>query len=393
MASPAAAIQQLVPEQTHPPASTRPRPVERAVGEELLAQAGALAKRWAIALIVARAPDEIGDVPLEELASEAPALCAGILRAVRSERELERLLDVADPEHVAAERVAALCGARDASQAALAVEELRRVLWQALLAQPLDDRGGAAGEACDRLAHVCSLVLAAGLAIPAGDAEGVGPADGAGTQPLPSQPAGGPSPARAIIVDEHEETPGGAGVEIAARDERVEAGPAAWIGAIGARLERFGEDGVPFAVLLAEVLDAERLRAHEPPGEPERVTAALEQVLRAELRARARTRTGLHLGAGLREEGSLTRERAGRLWMLVPDTDRSGALRLAERLEEFASALRTSRGNRVAVVVGAASCPQDGREASALAAHADVGVYAARAHARRSPGVGEPART
>jgi GGDEF domain-containing protein len=78
--------------------------------------------------------------------------------------------------------------------------------------------------------------------------------------------------------------------------------------------------------------------------------------------------------------------------MLVPDTDRAGALRLAERLEESAGTLRTSRGSRVAVAVGAASCPQDGRVAAALAAHADVGVYAAR-QARRAPGAGEPARS
>jgi hypothetical protein len=372
--------------------------VEEAIGEELLAQAGMLAKRWAIGLIVARPPHEIGEVPLEDLASEAPALCAAILRAVRCERDLERLTDPADPEHAAARRLASICGAHDASQLALAVEELRALLWQALLAQPLEDPERLAGEACDRLAHVCSIVLACALAgREPGEDEPAAAAVAGATRSLPLRPSAREhGPARAAIVDERDEDRGApsspAGAEIAARDERVEAGPAAWIGALGARLERFAEDGVPFAVLLAEVVDAERLRAHEPPGEPERLTAAFEQLLMTELRAHAGVPARPPWGRAPREEGSLTRERVGRLWMIVPDTDRAGGLRLAERLHERAAGLRTSRGSRVPVALGAASCPQDGRDASVLAAYADVAVHAARAQLRRSPGAGEPAR-
>jgi predicted signal transduction protein with EAL and GGDEF domain len=36
------------------------------------------------------------------------------------------------------------------------------------------------------------------------------------------------------------------------------------------------------------------------------------------------------------------------------------------------------------VAVGTAVCPQDGREAAALAAHADIGLLAARAAGRAS---------
>ena len=42
-------------------------------------------------------------------------------------------------------------------------------------------------------------------------------------------------------------------VEIAIRDARGEAGPAAWIRSIGEHLDRFERDGLPFAVVLMEV--------------------------------------------------------------------------------------------------------------------------------------------
>jgi predicted signal transduction protein with EAL and GGDEF domain len=61
-----------------------------------------------------------------------------------------------------------------------------------------------------------------------------------------------------------------------------------------------------------------------------------------------------------------------------------------------ASAVR-HRGAPLELAVGSAVCPDDGREAPALAAHADVGLYAARSAARtglarRAASVDEPAQ-
>jgi len=88
--------------------------------------------------------------------------------------------------------------------------------------------------------------------------------------------------------------------------------------------------------------------------------------------------------------GWLTRERPGRYWLLAPGTDRLGAVRLAESLRLTVAGGTTRLGGRMAVAIGTAVCPDDGERAPALAAHADIGLYAARAEARaatlRPPG-------
>ena len=158
--------------------------------------------------------------------------------------------------------------------------------------------------------------------------------------------------------------------QIEIRDERggEDGGPGAWIGSIGRRLERHRHDGSPFAVLLVEIVGIERLRQAEPPEELARLASQVEEAL----------------ARGLRPADSLTRESAGRYWLLAPQTDAAGGQLLAERI---ARAVRSSAGHRGApleVAVGIAVCPDDGRQASALAAHADVELYAARAAGRSS---------
>jgi GGDEF domain-containing protein len=185
--------------------------------------------------------------------------------------------------------------------------------------------------------------------------------------------AQGPAPSAAVLVDELaprepvEPAPApGEPVEIEIRDERGEHGPSAWIASIGRRLERYERDGVPFAVLLVELVDVERLRHAELPGEVARLTGLVETALARELRP----------------ADSLTRESPGRYWLLAPETDSASARTLAERL---ASAVRSAVGNRGApleVAVGVAGCPADGDQAAALAAHADIALYAALAAGR-----------
>ncbi|HYM53815.1 MAG TPA: hypothetical protein VES97_00520, partial [Solirubrobacteraceae bacterium] len=158
--------------------------------------------------------------------------------------------------------------------------------------------------------------------------------------------------------------------EIEIRDERGDGGAAAWIGSVGRQLERFDQDGLPFAVLLVEVLDIERLYRGGRPGDASRVADAVEESIAAELR---------------RLSGSLTRESAGRYWLLAPHTDRAGAPSLAEQLARaVASAAIRTTGASLEVAIGTAVCPDHGREAAALAAHADVELYAARSAARSS---------
>ncbi len=156
-----------------------------AVGETpvdtLLARVDELARRWAIALILDRRLERIGEVPLEDIAHEAPALFAQAIRALQSDAELERLAAVGvSRDHAASTpvgRLATLAGARSGSAVVEAVEALRGVLWEALvdelgspsLASAPAELVAALG---DRLAFVCATALAAAVAqdpaVPAG---------------------------------------------------------------------------------------------------------------------------------------------------------------------------------------------------------------------------------
>ncbi len=417
----------------------------------MLARADELARRWAIALILARPLDGIGEVPLGELAREAPLLCAQALRAVQSDVELERLTGRGAPtgreDSAAARRLAAICGVRDPAAIVDAVEALRGVLWEALLGELKEPPARLVGDIADRLSYVCAALLAAAIETarpPAGerggDAQGaVGPsvpatrvrprepslASAAGSdavivderppasaassvkerppsraesppQPLPeppSQPAPAPWASRGrerpLSWDESPPVPpratraraglppwdrpqpvlpGAPEAEIEIRDERGEEGPAAWIGSIGAQLERFERDSLPFAVLLVELVDIERLHRRESPEELSRLAGQMERALAAEI--------------GAPSSGSLTRERPGRWWLLAPGTVRARAERLAERLAHAVASGASHRGAPLAVAIGTAVCPEDGRETAALAAHADVGLYAARSTVR-----------
>ncbi len=338
-----------------------------------------------MALVLARPPGRIGEVPLQEIARRAPRLCELLLRSLESDAELERLTgeraEHGRGESAGARELASIAGAQDPPAAVIAVEALRGVLWEALLGE-LRVRGAErtalrrVADLADRLAYVCARTLAAALGAMASPA----PA-GAARADVPAAHRHVSASAReAVIVDERapgDPVPAAAStapagelaawpraVEIEIRDERREAGPAAWIGSIGGQLARFEADGRPFAVLLVEL---GRLRRDGPTGAESPLAVQVEDLLAGEV-------------APLR--GSLTREAPGRYWLLAPDTDRAGAQRLAERLSDVVGSLLRARMSPAEVALGSAVCPADGREAATLAAHADIELYAARSAAR-----------
>ena len=195
-------------------------------------------------------------------------------------------------------------------------------------------------------------------------------------------PAGGSARGPAIIVDELEQASAGEpaavessepqDMEIEIRDQRVRPGPSAWIAAIGHRLDEFRRDPRPFSVLLIEPLHPAAMGELSGAGE---LADRIERVLAAELSSRAseRPRAAAEL---------ITREAPGRWWVLSSEPDRAAAEVLALRLARAGAEVRGALGDPVELAVGTAVCPADGSEPSALAAHADVGLYAARAAAR-----------
>ncbi len=290
----------------------------------------------------------------------------------------------------------ALAAACDARAAVAAVEELHDALWGGMLAALREPSAEEVAELATRLAHLSAALLGASLAEGrrgpgaaretgerAGQREPVARAQEPGV-PL-AEPRG-----RGWIVDERATghappeseppaesrwagptvqaargappLPAMALGEIALRDERAHAaGAPAWLGVIARELRRFELDHRPFAVLVLELRDLERLRIALAPQELERLGEALEQAI---------TET---LPAGVEPPVA---QSPGREWLLLPGCDGAAARAVAERM---VAAVRV----RVpaapgGVIGGVAVCPWNGRTVPALAAHADVDLYAAR---------------
>jgi GGDEF domain-containing protein len=154
--------------------------------------------------------------------------------------------------------------------------------------------------------------------------------------------------------------------EIEIHDVRREEGSAAWISSVGRMLARHREDYLPFAVLLIEIVDVAHLERSETPHDLHGIVAQVESAL----------------GRGMRASDELSRETLGRYWLLAPDTNGTGARMLAERLARLVRSSATHRNVPMEVAIGISVCPEDGVDAPALAAHADLGVYSARATGR-----------
>jgi GGDEF domain-containing protein len=166
------------------------------------------------------------------------------------------------------------------------------------------------------------------------------------------------------------------GIEIRdTREDERSTNPSAWTGSIGRRLERYYEDRLPFAVLLIEIIDIERLARAESPQELAGLTTRVERAI----------------GVELRPADLLTHEALGRYWLVTPETDAAGARQLAERLARAVRVAAQHRGVPLEIAIGIAICPEHGQDAAALAAHADVGVYTARASGRAVAPADDPA--
>ncbi len=281
-------------------------------------------------------------------------------------------------------------GAERLARAARAARELSETVWDCLQEQIAGAEPGSARALAERLAEVSATValLLEAQAL-AGErakreAGGRGPAARSADVERRKPPEPVPAPAGARLVDEQAPTAtvtpfaaraqsqspqtstAGAETEIEIRDVRREEGASAWITSVGRMLARYGQDRLPFAVLLIEIVDVAHLERSETPHDLHGIVAQVESAL----------------GRGMRSTDELSRETLGRYWMLAPETNGTGARMLAERLARLVRGSATHRGAPMEVAIGIAVCPDDGTEAPALAARADLGVYSARATGR-----------
>jgi hypothetical protein len=200
-----------IPAPRHP---ARARPVAELPLDELLARPDELARRWAAVLVLERPLERIGEVPLERLADEGPALCAQVVRAIGSDAELARLLAPAgggrQEAFAPAARLGEIAGAGDAGEHVRVIEALRAILWEELLGElhwPAFDRlpPRLLADLADRLAHVCASALEVALSPRAAAAPRVPlpPEPDAAARREPTGPA--PRPTGAVLVDERAE--------------------------------------------------------------------------------------------------------------------------------------------------------------------------------------------
>jgi len=341
----------------------RPHPVAD-VPPAALADGQAPAKGWLLALVAARPLRDAPALPVPDLARDAPALCAAVLRAVGAEAELRRLESGGDLAGLAA-RAGDLAGAGGPAGAVAAVAALRGALWEALTTTmaPLDAPTTAA--LAERLAFVCDAVAAAtlGAVAPAGAVASPGvvaplraPAPpGASASPgAVASPGASASPGADAPPAQAAPTSGDDDVaSFRVRDARGD-----WEGAV----ERLAAGARPFALLAVEVDDAPRLAAADAPG-------AAEALARVERAVRDELRPGDVLG----------REEDGRLWIVAADLGATGARALAERLADAVAAVPPVQGAALTVSIGLAASPAGGADPDELTARADESLYAARA--------------
>jgi GGDEF domain-containing protein len=136
-----------------------------------------------------------------------------------------------------------------------------------------------------------------------------------------------------------------------------------WGASIERRVARHRADGLPFAVLCLELVDADRLTAADVDRD---VVAALEAAEAA-------------IVAQLRPADALIRERPGRYWLTTPDTDASDGRALGHRIASAVADLPPHRGVPLQVAVGVTTCPADGSDARSLEDAAEEALFAARA--------------
>lgn len=188
----------------------RARPVADAPVDELVGHADELARRWAVSLLAARALAEMANVPLQQLARQAPALCAQLSRALCSDAELAQLLEgpggreSSDPERPATSWAWIAAGG-GASDAVHDIEALRSVIWTAVRELLRDPPASQVADLADRLAFVCACVLGEVLAqrVPLAAAGASRPsAPRQAEQVLYSSPPSAPGGRRAVLIDE-----------------------------------------------------------------------------------------------------------------------------------------------------------------------------------------------
>jgi GGDEF domain-containing protein len=255
------------------------------------------------------------------------------------------------------------------SRAAEAAEQLCQALWEALHEQLRIGSAEQVATLADQIADVSRSVSALVRLTPEREESDrtrireqapIGAEESEGARAGGTQALGDVEHAAAVIVDEQSEA---LDAPIAIRDERRGAQGTPWGTVVQRGIDRYLVDREHFAVLLVELLDAERLRLAQSPIDAERQIREVEAAMVQELRP----------------ADALVREAHGRYWLVAPATDAPVARALASRIAAAARRSASHRGVPLEVAAGIAFCPEHGVEVGSLLGHAEVDLYAAEA--------------
>ena len=392
----------------------RPRPVADAP----LLDGRDVAKAWLVELVAAAPLERAATARRPAFAEDAPRLCAAVAAALTADTALDDLRPGGALAPLAA-RAAAVAGATAPLDVLAALEALRAVTWQAIRAGADRPQPAQIADLADRLGAVIAVLGAAALDAPgprergplaavlrgehdtdppvAGETQAAEPTPAPSAAEPPEPPPAAPSPephaaAATLVAPPHDPFAGPVLPELG-DDEGIRGpsvvdlgqeqghGPvvedatgfraarvAPWTAAIERRLARHRGDGLPFAVLCLEVVDAERLLAAG--GSADATLEAAEAAVCAQLRP----------------ADALVRERPGRLWLTAPDTDPASARALAHRIAAAVAEV-PARHAPLQAAVGLAVCPADGADAVQLEGGAEEGLFSALASGVRVAGV------
>lgn len=340
--------------QQGPPRLRRARPVADAPIDALLLRAEDLTKGWLLALLERAPLDDAPGILAADLARDGPRVCGAVVRALADEGDLRRLEPGGALEPLVA-RTGELAGSRGVETTARAVDTLRAVIWSAVRAELSQPDADQVSELSERLSLVIELVRAAALrrcaepktprAEPA-----VVPGEPPGLRELTRM-----EDARARAPQDPRPSATG--------DVPPDPVPASlWKGALADEIRQAEHGGAGLSLLLAELEDAERVRAVELTDDATETFGRFAQAVRSVVR----------------RQDILACETGSRAWIIARDTGRSGAHALAARMVS-AVAAEPWRGAPLTVSVGFSVLGEDGADVEALLEAAEQARFAAAA--------------
>ncbi|HMJ02255.1 MAG TPA: diguanylate cyclase [Conexibacter sp.] len=362
--------------------------MERAEAELLAGRAQAIAKGWLLTLLERAPLDAVAGIPAAKVASEGPAVCAALARALGSDAELDRLRPAGDLAPVV-QRIGALAGATDPAAVLAAVDALRACLW----ASALDARGARTDDVIGLVERLAEVALVAGATALAGaaaprttgiegeDASGRGAvqadadrAGGAGETTSATPLAEASSPGDRTRPPARFE-PGPEPPPVTALPQRPAQAPPPtgfvegmddgdlWIATLDRHIDRCQREGGGLALLRVELADGERIVASAGPEERGVPYGRLAQAIRR----------------AIRRQDLVASDREGRAWVIAPAVGRAGAIALAERIGAGVEHGEHWRGAPLAATIGFAIYGEDGRDAVMLIERAEEAMLAASA--------------